>query len=154
MDKDKIRNKNIKGCVICQNLDISKIVDPIIFNAEMAAKDLREKLINQHGLFVEMSEIRAHARHVFIEEFEIPTKCKTELKRINDTSNKELVAEVLSRTNILLQKLIDEGKESTLEFYKLLKEKMSLLSLKAKIDGEISDGVVMVPEWIKKIDDD
>ena len=84
----------------------------------------------------------------------LATKCKTELKRINDTSNKELVAEELSRTNILLQKLIDEGKESTLEFYKLLKEKMSLLSLKAKIDGEISDGVVMVPEWIKKIDDD
>lgn len=149
-----ITNKNIRGCIICQNKKISKIVDPILFNAEMSHKDIRTKLDEQHGIMVELSEVKAHARHIFDSDDDYKSKEKNELTRVNSVTTLDLVKEEIARVNLQIESSICEGKDGTLEFLKLEKTKIELLNIKAKLEGEINDNTIVVPEWLKRAEKD
>lgn len=149
-----LKNKNIRGCIICQNQEISAIVDPILFNAEMSHKDLKERLQNLHGWAIELTEIKAHARHIFYEPDDKPDKVKLALDHVIGKKTIDLVNEELAATIDDINIMRSEGKESTLEFSKLQKTKLELLNIKAKIEGDINDGTVIIPTWLERIDEE
>ena len=49
--------------------------------------------------------------------------------------------------------MIDEGKENTLEYNKLVKLKSEYITMKGKVEGEISDMNFTVPDWISKLEE-
>ena len=65
---DKIvSNKNVKGCVFCQNPDLSAVVDPILFTASIPINELKSKL-ESRGIFVDVhGSQRLHVKHIFFE---------------------------------------------------------------------------------------
>lgn len=148
-----LKNKGIKGCTLCQNLKISKIADPILFNAEMSHKDLREKLQVQNGYMVELTEIKAHARHIFYEPDDVAEIQSNKLEQVNSKKTIELVNEELAAVCVSIDTYRANGQDNTLEFSKMQKTKIELLNIKAKIEGEINDNVIMVPSWLKDMEE-
>lgn len=146
-----LKNKNIRGCVICQNSLISDIIDPILFGAEMSHKDLREKMQLQHGYMLELTEIKAHARHIYYEHDDDPSIRNTEYSEVKEKPTIDIINEELAQVNVDIRTARNEGKDNTIEFSKLLKMKLDLLNLKAKIEGEITDGTIVVPAWLERI---
>lgn len=148
-----IKNKNIRGCRICQNKLISNVVDPIIYKAEMSDKDLAEKLQTQYGYMVELTEIKAHSRHIFNNDINYNDLETKELVRINTVKTIDLVKEEIARLNVQELQMIEEGKENTLEYNKLVKLKMEYITAKGKIEGEITDTNITVPDWLSRLED-
>lgn len=148
-----LKNKGIKGCTLCQNPKISNIADPILFNAEMSHKDLREKMQVQNGYMVELTEIKAHARHIFFEPDNAKELQSEKFEQVNSKKTIELVNEELAAVCVSLDAYRSNGHDNTLEFSKMQKTKIELLNIKAKIEGEINDNVIMVPSWLKDMED-
>lgn len=149
-----LKNKNIRGCVICQNKLISDIIDPILFGAEMSHKDLREKMQVQHGYMLELTEIKAHARHIYYEQDSERETRITEYNTVKELPTIDIINEELAQVNVDIKVARNEGRDNTIEFSKLLKMKLDLLNLKAKIEGEITDGAIVVPAWLERFDDE
>lgn len=149
-----IKNKNIRGCVICQNRSISDVVDPILFGAEMSHKDLKEKLQVQYGYMVELTEIKAHARHIYFEKDEERETRINEYNVVKELPTIDIINEELAQVNVDIKLARNEGRDNTIEFSKLLKMKLDLLNLKAKIEGDITDGTIVVPAWLERMEDE
>lgn len=149
-----IKNKNIRGCVICQNRSISDVVDPILFGAEMSHKDLKEKLQVQYGYMVELTEIKAHARHIYFEKDEERETRINEYNVVKELPTIDIINEELAQVNVDIKFARNEGRDNTIEFSKLLKMKLDLLNLKAKIEGDITDGTIVVPAWLERLEDE
>jgi len=126
-----IKNKNIRGCRICQNKLISDVVDQILYNAEMTDKEVRDKLHGQYGFMVELTEIKAHSRHIFTNDIDYKKLEGDELLRIETIKTIDLIKEEIARLNIQELQMIDEG----------------------KVEGEISDMNFTVPDWISKLEE-
>ncbi len=151
IDEKKIKNKKIKGCVICQNPELAKRIDPIIFKAEMNLKALREKLENE-GIFLELDQLKHHTAHIFYEEMIFNPD--GELRQIRKLSNKELIEIELARIEKQIKKLLKEGKEATNNYIRLLREKKDLIALKAKIEGEMVEKIEhTLPGWLEELVD-
>lgn len=148
-----LKNKNIRGCILCQNKKISAITDPILFNAEMSHKDLRDKLQMQNGFMVELTEIKAHTRHLFMETDEEKVSRKKERAEIKTINTIDIINDELAEINVDIRIAREEGRDNTMEFSKLLKTKLDLMNLKAKIEGEITDGTIVVPAWLERLED-
>jgi len=149
-----LKNKNIRGCTICQNHSISDIVDPILFGAEMSHKDLREKLQVQYGYMVELTEIKAHARHIYYEPDDEQEVRAGEFDVVRELPTIDIINEELAQVNVDIKSARREGRDNTIEFSKLLKMKLDLLNLKAKIEGDITDGTIVVPAWLERMEDE
>lgn len=139
---------------MCQNKKISDITDPILFNAEMSHKDLRDKLQMQNGYMVELTEIKAHARHIYMESDKEAPKRKKEREEVKTRSTIDTINDELAEVNIDIQLAREEGRDNTMEFSKLLKIKLELVNLKAKIEGEITDGTIVVPAWLERLENE
>lgn len=153
---DKIvSNKNVKGCVFCQNPDLSAVVDPILFTASIPINELKSKL-EADGIFVEVADLKLHREHIFFEYDEsAETDLDSEIQKIKDSENIDVITEELAKINLLERRMIAEGKENTPTHTKLLREKRELLLLKARLDGEIVDKVEhIVPDWVQYIPDE
>lgn len=149
IDDGKIRNKNIKGCIICQNAKLAKEIDPILFKAEMSLKTLKEKLENQ-GIFIDASELRTHARHLFYEKDEVFKEDEEETS-IGAVSNVDMVKKLMGKVSKHIKLLETEGKSNTMEHQKLLKQQMELLELKSKLEGDLKPAeVAVLPDWVRK----
>jgi len=148
-----LKNKGIKGCTLCQNPKISNITDPILFDAEMSHKDLHEKLRIQNGYMVELTDIKAHARHIFFEPDNTKELQDTKFSEVSTKKTIELVNEELASLCVSLDTYRSNGMDATLEFSKMQKTKIELLNIKAKIEGEINDNVIMVPSWLKEMEE-
>jgi hypothetical protein len=118
--------------------------------------DLKElKLhLESRDIFVDISDLRAHTKHIYYDD------TKTFRQNVNDgaakikvTPNRELIVEALSTIRAKKDSLIDNGRDDSVEFVKLAKLELDILSLKAKIDGELIDKTEIrrVPEFIQKI---
>ena len=153
---DKIvSNKNVKGCVFCQNPDLSAVVDPILFTASIPINELKSKL-EVDGIFVDVADLKLHREHIFFEYDEsAETDLDSEIQKIKDSENIDVITEELAKINLLERRMILEGKENTPTHAKLLREKRELLLLKARLDGEIVDKVEhIVPAWVQYIEDE
>jgi len=148
-----ICNKGIRGCVICQNKKISDIVDPIVFGAEMKMADLKEKLENQYGLMCELTELKAHARHVFFIDSDSIDKVSEKKKYVIESKTIDIINDELAELTTAMEGYRRNGQDNTLEFSKMQKTMIELLNMRAKIEGEISDGVIVVPPWLESMDD-
>lgn len=156
VDPARIRNKNIKGCIICQNEAISNIVDPLIINAEMDLKTLKEHL-QTHDFYIDQHTISAHTKHVFVEDIIQPPKPDTELElgEITLSSNLDIIKDTIASLIRLERKMMRDGKENTKEFFALLSEKRRLVEMKAKLEGELDakeNNVYVLPQYIEKLE--
>lgn len=147
----RIVNMNVRGCMACQNDEISGILDPMIFSCTMTVPEMLSNMENS-GFYIEESQLRDHITHVFVVDDEEENFSLTLLTN-SDTSNLELVKDALKKILILERNMILAGKGETKEFMSLLKEKRDLITLKSKLEGELSDmnTTVVIPEWIQKI---
>lgn len=153
IDDSKIRNKNIKGCIICQNVKLAKEIDPILFKAEMSLKTLKERLENM-GIFIDGSELRTHTRHLFYEKEEITNEMDEETQ-IGAVSNVEMVKKLMGKVSKHIKLLEVEGKSNTMEHQKLLKQQMELLELKSKLEGDLKPAeVAVLPDWVRKAEEE
>jgi len=150
-----VSNKNVKGCVFCQNPDLSTVVDPILFTASIPINELKSKL-EADGIFVDVADLKLHREHIFFEYDEsAETDLDSEIQKIKDSENVDVIIEELAKINLLERRMITEGKENTPTHTKLLREKRELLLLKARLDGEIVDKVEhIVPDWVQYIPDE
>jgi hypothetical protein len=156
VDEKYIKNKNVKGCIVCQNKKISRITDPIIFRAEMELKTLKEHLETQY-IYVDLATLSNHVKHVFYEE---PPDIKPapyplqEREEVNTKSNLELIKESIASCMALERKFAEEGKTDAKEYFDIIAEKRRLIEMKAKIEGEMKGNEIeiKIPEWVKKIE--
>jgi len=147
-----IKNKRVKGCIICQNPELSRRVDPIIFNAEMDLKTLVEKLENE-GIFLDLGQLKRHTKHIFCEEEEF--KPDKELRMVKKSTNKELIEVELARIEKQIVDLLHKGNEASNEYLRLVREKKDLIALRSKIEGEMVDKIEhTIPQWIEEIPDE
>lgn len=145
-----IKNKCVKGCIICQNARLSTEIDPILFEAKMNIKELREFLMNK-GIFIDIPELKTHVKHIFFESDDRPT-LEQEIDCVNKLSNIDLIKEALAVIRMKKKRLIKEGQDESQEFDKLVKTESEVLSLKAKMEGELVDKhEFTMPEWIKPL---
>ncbi len=142
----KIKNKKRKTCIICQNPNLSKIVDPILFKAEMPLDSLITKLENQ-GIYLTKEILKKHMTHIYYED-------EREYEPIKLT-NLELVEIELGRIEKQIEYLVKNGDEGGIQYLNLIREKQKLIELRAKIEGEINQTVnVNIPGWIEEIPDE
>lgn len=157
IDPAKIKNIGEKGCMICQNPEISAITDPIIFNAECDLKTLKERL-ESDGFHVDARVLSSHVKHIFLdtnkEVIESPVDTESEKFVINNSSNLELVKDGLANIIRAEKKLLLNGKEDTKEYLDIIVEKRRIIELKSKLEGELNDdtGKVTVPVYIKMLE--
>lgn len=156
IDPARIRNKNIKGCIICQNEGIAEIVDSLIINAEMDLKTMREHL-QTYDYYIDAGTLQNHIKHVFIEDVVAPPHHNnaTEKDEIVLASNLDIVKDTLASLIVLERKYLNEGKENTKEFFAILSEKRRMIEMKAKLEGELDskdDGVFKLPAYISKME--
>ncbi len=99
---DKIvSNKNVKGCVFCQNPDLSAVVDPILFTASIPINELKSKL-EADGIFVDVADLKLHREHIFFEYDEsAETDLDSEIQKIKDSENVDVIIEELAKINLL-----------------------------------------------------
>jgi hypothetical protein len=158
VDVSRIKNKKVKGCIICQNPKISKITDPAIFNAECDLKTLKERL-QSDGFFVDVGVLANHAKHVFYDDnkeiVEKPVDTSLEMLSIENSSNLDIVKEGLANLLKAEKKLMDQGKEGTKEFLEVIVEKRRMIELKAKLEGELQDDdskTIIIPPYIQRME--
>lgn len=146
-----IVNMNVRGCMACQNAEISEKIDPMIFSCNMTVGEMLANMENS-GYFIEEAQLRDHITHVFVVDDEEENYALTLLTKA-DTTNLDLVKDALKKILILERNMIVSGKGETKEFMSLLKEKRDLITLKSKLEGELVDmnTTVVVPEWVKKV---
>lgn len=159
INPDKIKNKKVKGCVICQNPKIAAISDPAIFNAECDWKQLKDRLATE-GYYVDVGVISNHAKHVFYDDnkevfIEKPSDTSLELLQVENSSNLSIIKDGLASILKAEKKLVAEGKEGTKEYLDIIIEKRRLIELKAKLEGEIDDGdkVFAIPAFVRAMED-
>lgn len=150
-----VMNKNVKGCFICQNPRIHTIVDPMLFEAKNDLKTIKLMIENDYQIFVELNDLREHRGHIFCEDVNINTDIENEINNIKKVSNIDIINEELAKLRVLENRIIDSGNENSVMHDKLRKEKRELLTMKAKIEGEIKEvvDVNVLPSWIKKIEE-
>ena len=150
IDTSKIKNKNIKGCLICQNAQLSKEVDPILFTAGMPLKTLKEKLENEHFIFLDISDMRNHMRHLFYDKDET-VKEIDEVSAMTSVTNVDMTRNLIAKVTKHIKLLEDEGKGNTMEHQKLIKQYMELIELKSKLEGDLKiTDVVTLPDWVRR----
>ncbi len=159
IDISLIKNKNIKGCIICQNPKIAAIVDPAIFNAECDFKTLKERLASD-GFYVEIGVISNHAKHVFYDDNQeiipAPVDISLEMVSIENLTNIDIVKEGIANLMRAEKKMLAEGKEGTKGYLEVIAEKRRLIELKAKLEGELQendgDKTIIIPSYIQKLE--
>lgn len=156
---NRIKNKKVKGCVICQNPKISAITDIAIFNAECDWKQLKDRLSTE-GFYIDIGVISNHAKHVFYDDnkevfVEKPADTSLELLQVENSSNLDIVKDGLASILKAEKKLVSEGKEGTKEYLDIITEKRRLIELKAKLEGEIEDGDTkyVLPKFVTLLED-
>lgn len=150
IDKKRIKNMNVKGCVICQNPRLSEIIDPILFEAETNVKDLKDILEDQHFIYLDTSQIATHVKHIFYEEKDSTNEVEKLVEKVKQSKNPDMIAEAIAYIQFKKYKLIEYGRDDSRDFNNLQKLESELLNLKAKVDGDLVEKVeVSVPEWIK-----
>lgn len=158
VDDTRIKNKKIKGCIICQNPEISSITDPIIFKAECDWKTLKDRL-QSNGFYIDVGVISNHSKHVFYddnkEQFGRPMDNSLEKLEVDNSTNLDIVKDGLANLLRAEKKLIIEGKEGTKEYLDIITEKRRLIELKAKLEGELEEGDTKcpMPQFIKLMED-
>ena len=149
----KIKNKNIKGCIICQNIELAAKVDPDLFKASMSLKTLKEKLENE-GIFLDVSELRTHTRHLFYDKDECVTE-EIESEIIEKATNTDMTKKLIAKVAKHIKLLETEGKGNTLEHQKLIKQQTELIELKSKLEGDLKPAeVAILPDWVRKASDE
>ncbi len=156
VDERYIKNKNVKGCIICQNKKISRIADPIIFKATMELKTLKEHLETKY-IYVDLATLSNHVKHVFYEE---PVEVKPapsplqEKAEVDSKTNLELIKESIASLMALERKLAEEGKTDSKEYFETIAEKRRLIEMKAKIEGEMKGNElkIEIPAWVQKME--
>lgn len=149
---EQIRNKNIKGCVICQNPRISNETDEILINASMSFKSLREHLENR-GIYLDYSALKEHAKHIYIETSPVLEEIQRTFEIVKNKPNEALINELLAALDFKLKDLIKNGKDESIEYVKLSKIKLETLMLRAKITGEVKEKIeIIIPDYIRKME--
>lgn len=146
----RVVNKNVRGCIICQNPRVYKIVDPMIFGCEMTIKDIITNLSNQ-DIIIEEDMLRDHISHIFTVDDDADDGFLED--DIGDMTNLKVVEDAIRKIIIIENDFVRSGDEKTKEFMALQKEKREYLSLKAKLEGELPDevNIRVLPEWIKRV---
>jgi len=151
IDKSKIKNMGVKGCIICQNPRLSKIIDPILFEAETDIKGLKDQLEDEYFIFLDIKQLSAHMKHIFYEEDDSTEEIEKLVNKLKQTKNKDAIAEAIAHVQYKKHKMVKTGRDESKGFYNLQRLESELLSLKAKVDGDLVEKVeVTMPEWVKK----
>lgn len=148
----RVRNKNVRGCQLCQNPEISTVTDDIIYNCRMTPNELVANL-EARQIYVDIDTIRIHITHVFATDDEDEEDITLSLKVDANMSNLEIVKDGLTKILIIERNLLREGKADSKEFLALLKEKINLLNLKSKLEGDLppETATFALPPWIQKV---
>lgn len=145
-----VKNRNVKSCLLCQNDEISKIIDPIIFSMKMDYEGMIAHL-ESYGYSIEEQDLREHAKHIFVDKNS--DRKAEEIEKMRGASNLDMVKDTLYTIGAIEQQYRDEGSEYSPEMIKLWTIKQKFMETKAKLEGELNEGrvVVEIPEWIKLI---
>lgn len=146
----RVVNQRIRGCPMCQNPRVSAVADPLIFSCECTVSDMMLNL-EANCIYVDEDMLRDHITHVFAVDDETDDAILN-LKTDASGTNLELVIDSLNKIIIIENNLLISGKGDTKEFMDLLKKKQEYISLKAKLEGELTENTtIVIPEWIKKV---
>jgi len=149
--KRKVMNRNFIGCPICQNPDISKIVDPLIFSCSSTRNEMIANLENQ-GIFIDDDVFRDHVTHIFSIDEDEENNLIELLKTPKNATNLDIVERTLNQIESAITSMILSGESKTKEYNEMIRRKQEWLSLRAKLQGEMVDKVEMsIPEWIRKV---
>lgn len=150
-----IKNTNEVGCMICNNPNISKIVDEYLIEASMTADMLVEHLAEVNGIHLTKKDIENHKKHLFtILECDANNELfiKENYEKIKDAKNIEVINQEIAKLEFILKNMTDKRQEHTVAFNNISKIKLKYIELKMKIEGE--DTLVVehkIPEWIKMV---
>ena len=145
----KIVNKKVKGCPICQNTYVSSIVDPLIFSCQVRLKDLVVNL-ETRDIYLDEDVLKEHWSHVFAMDEDDALSAVLTIDP--EATNLQSVKKTLAKIEIVENNMLISGQEDNKLFLDLLKRKQEFLTLKAKLEGEINENVsITIPEWIKKV---
>lgn len=146
----RIVNTRHRGCPMCQNPRVSAIADPLIFSCECTVSDMMLNL-EANCIYVDEDMLRDHITHVFAVDDETDDAILN-LKTDASGSNLELVIDSLNKIIIIENNLLISGKGDTKEFMDLLKKKQEYITLKSRLEGELTENTtIVIPEWIKKV---
>lgn len=146
----RIVNQKIRGCPMCQNPRVSSVADPMIFSCESTVSDMLLNL-EANGIYVDENMLRDHITHVFAVDDESDDAILN-LKTDASGSNLDIVIDSLNKIIIIENNLLISGKGDTKEFMDLLKKKQEYITLKAKLEGELTENTtIMIPDWIQKV---
>ena len=146
----KILNKNCIGCPICQNPEISAVVDPLIFSCSSTRKEMLMNLENQ-GIYLDDDVFKDHMSHIFSIDEKEESNIMSLLHTPVGASNLDIVKRTLEQIESALTNMLLSGEQKSKEYNEMIKRKQEWLVLKAKLEGELNEGItVTLPDWIVK----
>lgn len=149
----EIKSTKEIGCMICQNPEISEIVDEKLIAAEMTPEGVSEHLEDKYGIFITAKDVENHKGHLFTKlEGEIDRKISIDAinSKVIETKNIDVINSEISKLEYIENKMIEKGDDSSPNFQNISKIKQKYIEMRMKIEGDDKMTITHeVPEWIK-----
>jgi len=153
----KVKTTKEIGCVICQNPNLSEVINNHLVNASMDSKMLKEHLEDINGIYLTVKQIDEHRKHLFTVLKDGVDRKKTineTYENVSELKNIEIINWEIAELDFIIKEMIDRKQEDSVSFNNTIKIKQRYIEMKTRIEGE--DTVVIehkIPEWIKMRED-